>query len=160
MNYDIPDVSHQEVKHRCTSLTLSLLPWQCQLRVGYSHDNRLCGGRRGHAHVWWIVTEVSDWYLQYVAQTIEPAVKWILIHKLLPWEAVLMSLGMLGLPSPAHPYAPTLTLYLVFTFSLLTSTSWKGVVESEIPAHMEKSAKHVNRLEAEKMTKKGNNTTS
>lgn len=52
------------------------------------------------------------------------AVKWIpTTHIFLPCEAVLMSLGMLGRPSPAQPYAPTVTLYFVFTLRLPMSTS-------------------------------------
>lgn len=115
------------MKDRCTSLALPLLPWQRQLCVRYSHDNRLSRGRWRHAHFWWqreklsSVTDKSNTAVGIIAS----AVKWIpTTHIFLPCDAVLMSLGILGLPSPAQPYAPTLTLYTVFTFRLPTSTSY------------------------------------
>lgn len=60
---DWPDISHQEVKHRCASLTLPLLPRQGQLSVRHSHDAGLGGGRRGHALIWkhrWKIKWVND----------------------------------------------------------------------------------------------------
>lgn len=72
LDRDWPDVSHQEVEHRCTSLTLPLLPRQGQLGVRHSHDAGLGGGRRGHALIWkhrWKIKWVND---QTVVKITEP----------------------------------------------------------------------------------------
>lgn len=112
-----PRGSVEQVHCPHSLLAAMTMPAQCQTQPWQQAVWGVMGACTYLMAKW--VKDVNDIIVEIIAS----AVRLIWTHKVLPWEAVLTSLGILGLPSPAHPYAPTLTLYLVSTFTLAMITS-------------------------------------